>query len=160
MTLGLDPGTNLVGFAFVKGSKKNPEICDYGVLTTEVQERSKMPERLLEIGQDLETLLKKYKPEKALVEDIFFFKNQKTIISVSQSRGVLLYLLAKQGVQINSITPLQLKQSICGYGRATKKQVQTMVQKVYNLKELPKPDDAADSLAMAWIGLWQKTAYN
>ncbi len=82
-----------------------------------------------------------------------FFKNQKTIISVAQSRGVILYLLAKNNVQTKSVTPLQVKQTLCGYGRATKLQMQKMVQKVFGFQNLPKPDDAADSLAMAWWGL-------
>ena len=153
MVLGLDPGTNLVGFAFCSGTKKNPVIEDYGVIKTLARKSQEMPDRLLEIAEDLEVLLDKYRPTKALVEDLFFFKNAKTVISVAQSRGVLLYLLKKRRVKIESITPLQIKQSVCGYGRATKSQVQKMMQKVYNLKDLPKPDDAADSLAMAWLGL-------
>ena len=155
MVLGLDPGVNLVGFAFSSGTQKDPQIENFGVIKTHPRKKEEMPDRLLEIANDLEDLLDKYKPEKALVEDLFFFKNSKTVISVAQSRGVMLYLLAKKNIQIHSITPLQLKQSICGYGRADKKQVQTMVQKVYKLDELPTPDDASDSLAMAWIGLGQ-----
>jgi crossover junction endodeoxyribonuclease RuvC len=105
------------------------------------------------LGQDLETLLQKYQPEIAVVEDLFFFKNQKTVISVAQSRGMVLFLLAKYGLTIHSLTPLQVKQYLCGYGRATKKQIQFMVKKVYNLEKNPKPDDAADSLGMAWLYL-------
>lgn len=153
MILGLDPGTATVGFSFVSGNKKTPLIHDFGVLTTLPRAADQMPQRLLEIAQDLESLLDLYKPKKAVVEDIFFFSNQKTVISVAQSRGMVLYLLAKRGIEIQGITPLQVKQAICGYGKATKKQVQTMVQRLYNLPEIPKPDDAADSLAMAWVGL-------
>jgi crossover junction endodeoxyribonuclease RuvC len=153
MVLGLDPGTNLVGFAFCSGSKKNPVIEDFGVIRTLKKDRAQMPDRLLEIANDLSSLLDKYKPTKAIVEDLFFFKNSKTVISVAQSRGVLLYLLAIRDIKIESITPLQIKQSVCGYGRATKSQVQKMMQKVFKLDTLPKPDDAADSLAMAWLGL-------
>jgi crossover junction endodeoxyribonuclease RuvC len=157
MVLGLDPGTNLVGFAFCTGTQKKPKIEDFGVIKTLPKSREEMPFRLLEIAQDLEFLLDKYKPVKAFVEDLFFFKNSKTVISVAQSRGVLLYLLAKKKVEIYSLTPLQVKQSFCGYGRADKKQIQKMVQKVYNLDEIPKPDDAADSLAMAWLALGKKS---
>ncbi len=153
MIIGLDPGTNLVGYAFVEGNKRSPKIIDYGVLKTQKRAREEMPQRILEIANDLEILLDKYNPTKAIVEDIFFFKNQKTIVSVAQSRGVLLYLLIKRGIEIHSLTPLQLKQYVCGYGRATKSQVQAMVQKVYKMNSKPKPDDAADSLAMAWLGL-------
>jgi crossover junction endodeoxyribonuclease RuvC len=151
--VGLDPGINLVGFSFITGSKKEPKILDFGVLKTEPLPKEMMHLRLLEIAEDFESLLIKYKPSKAVVEDLFFFKNQKTIIAVSQARGMLLYLLAKHNVEVLSMTPLQLKQYLCGYGRATKKQVQFMVQKVYKLDSIPKPDDAADSLALAWLGL-------
>lgn len=151
--IGIDPGTNIVGFAIAEGTQNQPIILNYGILHTKPTQPDLMPNRLLEIATDLEFLIKKYKPKKAIVEDIFFFKNQKTIISVSQSRGVILYLLAKYKVQIISLTPLQIKQNVCGYGRANKKQIQEMVKKLYKLKEIPKPDDAADSLAMAWLCL-------
>jgi len=153
MILGLDPGTATVGYAFVTGNLKHPEIKDFGVLKTQALPKEMMPQRLLEIGQDLEKLINLHNPTKAIVEDLFFFKNTKTVISVAQSRGMMLYLLAKKGVEIVSVTPLQVKQSLCGYGRASKTQVQEMVKRVYRLEEIPKPDDAADSLAMAWLGL-------
>jgi crossover junction endodeoxyribonuclease RuvC len=153
MTIGIDPGTATVGFSLVEGTKQNPVIVEYGVLTTKAGPREIMPQRLLEIATDLESLLKKYKPDRAVVEDLFFFKNAKTVISVAQSRGVTLYLLAKYNVEIIEVTPLQVKQTLCGYGRATKQQMQQMVKRIYKLDEIPKPDDAADSLAMAWIGL-------
>jgi crossover junction endodeoxyribonuclease RuvC len=153
MTIGIDPGTATVGFSLVEGTKQNPIIIEYGVLTTKAGPREIMPQRLLEIATDLESLLKKYKPDRAVVEDLFFFKNAKTVISVAQSRGVTLYLLAKYNVEIIEVTPLQVKQTLCGYGRATKQQMQQMVKRIYKLDEIPKPDDAADSLAMAWIGL-------
>jgi crossover junction endodeoxyribonuclease RuvC len=153
VVIGIDPGTATVGYAISTGTKKNPVILDYGVLHTEALPKEQMPNRLVEIGSDLEILLEKYNPTHAIIEDLFFFKNITTAISVAQSRGVLLYILAKRGVSILSLTPLEIKQGISGYGRATKKQVQTMVQKVYQLPTPPKPDDAADALAMAWLGL-------
>lgn len=153
IVIGIDPGTATVGYAICSGTKKTPTILDYGVLHTEPLPKEKMPNRLLEIGNDLELLLIKFKPTHAIIEDLFFFKNQTTAISVAQSRGVLLYLLAKHNVSILSLTPLEIKQGISGYGRATKKQVQTMVQKVFKLSSPPKPDDAADALAMSWLGL-------
>lgn len=151
--LGLDPGTATVGFALVTGTKKNPQIQQYGVLRTLPQPAEMMPYRLLEIGRDLEDLIQMHQPDLAIVEDIFYFKNQTTIISVAQSRGVCLYLMAKYGMEIRKLTPLQIKQAITGYGRATKKQIQQIVQKIYGLQSLPKPDDAADALAIAWLGL-------
>jgi crossover junction endodeoxyribonuclease RuvC len=153
MILGIDPGTATVGFAFVEGKKKLPLIRDYGVLTTPPLKRESMPQRLLELGEDMEKLIQKYKPTKAVVEDLFFFKNAKTVITVAQSRGMLIYILTKNGVEVTSKTPLQVKQTLCGYGRADKKQVQEMVKKIYKLDKIPKPDDAADALALAWFGL-------
>jgi crossover junction endodeoxyribonuclease RuvC len=153
MTIGIDPGTATVGFSFVDGTKKEPKILEYGVLHTAARAREFMPDRLLELGTDLELLLMKYKPDTAVVEDLFFFKNAKTVISVAQSRGMMLYLLRKHGVSIIEVTPLQVKQTLCGYGRASKQQMQAMVKRIYKLEEIPKPDDAADSLGMAWIGL-------
>ncbi len=157
IVIGIDPGTATIGFSLITGSKKDPEILEYGVLKTMALPVDMMPQRLLEIGSDLETLLNTYKPNMAVVEDLFFFKNHKTVISVAQSRGVILYLLAKHGIKTRSVTPLQVKQTICGYGRADKNQVQQMVKRIFKLDEMPKPDDAADSLAMAWVGLDQKS---
>lgn len=151
--IGIDPGTATLGYAFVKRRSFEPEIIDYGVLKTRTSSTENMPDRLLEIGKDLETLIVKNQPEIAVVEEVFFFKNAKTVISVAQSRGLILYLLAKHQVKIISVTPLQVKQTLCGYGRASKSEIQTMVKKLYKLNKYPKPDDAADALAMAWIGL-------
>ena len=153
MTIGIDPGTATVGYSLVSGTRKDPIIHDYGILQTLPRSREEMPFRLLEIGTDLESILVKYKPDNAVVEDLFFFKNAKTVISVAQSRGMILYLLAKHNVKILELTPLQIKQTLCGYGRATKQQVQNVIKRTYRLDEIPKPDDAADSLAMAWLGL-------
>lgn len=153
MIVGIDPGTAIVGFAFVEKEIKNPKIIDYGVITTQQLPADQIQLRLHEIGQDLGQLLDKHKPNKAVVEDLFFFKNQKTIISVAMSRGVILYELTRRGIPIVNLTPLQLKQQLCGYGRATKDQIQEVVKKVYNLEQIPKPDDAADALALAWLGL-------
>ncbi len=153
MVIGIDPGTATVGFSLVNGTKKDPLIVEYGVLHTDARPREFMPDRLLELGTDMEHILIKHKPTIAVVEDLFFFKNAKTVISVAQSRGMMLYLLRKHGVNIIEVTPLQVKQTLCGYGRASKQQMQAMVKRIYKLDEIPKPDDAADSLAMAWIGL-------
>jgi crossover junction endodeoxyribonuclease RuvC len=153
MTLGIDPGVNIVGYGFVEGSRSKPKIVNFGILHTDKSSREDGYLRLLEIANDLEELIKEYKPTNATVEDLFFFKNEKTVISVAQSRGVILYILAKHGVKVESVTPLQVKNTLCGYGRATKKQVQEMVKRVYGLDGIPKPDDAADALAIAWMGL-------
>jgi crossover junction endodeoxyribonuclease RuvC len=153
MILGIDPGVNIVGYGFVAGSRSNPQIIDFGIVHTDKKNANEGHLRLLEIATDLEYLLNKHKPNKAVVEDLFFFKNEKTVISVAQSRGMIIYLLAKHGIEVESVTPLQVKNTLCGYGRATKKQVQEMVKKVYKLDSIPQPDDAADALAIAWMGL-------
>ena len=127
------------------------DIClDFGVVKTDLPN---LPERLVQIAQDLELLIGKYQPQQAVVEQLFFFKNQKTAMDVAQSRGVVLYLLAKHKIDIIQVTPMQVKQAVCGYGKASKQQVQKMMQKIFNLESLPKPDDATDSLAIAWCGL-------
>jgi crossover junction endodeoxyribonuclease RuvC len=153
IVVGIDPGTATVGYSFVTGTRKSPKILDFGILHTAPTPPHLMPMRLLEIAQDLEQLLDTHKPTHAVIEELFFFKNAKTVITVAQSRGIMLYLLAKRGIEIQGITPLQVKQTLCNYGRADKKQVQQMVQKMYNLDTIPTPDDAADSLAMSWCGL-------
>jgi len=150
LTLGIDPGFAILGYAVVQGTKEKPVCLDFGVVKTDLPN---LPERLVQITQDLELLIEKYQPQQAVVEQLFFFKNQKTAMDVAQSRGVVLYLLAKHKIDIIQVTPMQVKQAVCGYGKASKQQVQKMMQKIFNLESLPKPDDAADSLAIAWCGL-------
>jgi len=145
--LGIDPGTAITGWAVVEEAKKKPRLIACGCVNT-----SKMKsdaERLVEIGKDIATLLKKYKPQEAAIEDLFFFKNLKTAITVAQARGVILYEIKKNLIPLFSYTPLQVKQALTGYGRAEKKQIQIMVKSILNLKSIPKPDDAADAVALA-----------
>lgn len=153
MVIGIDPGTAIVGYSFVSGTRQKPIIHDYGVITTPAMSKDLLPIRLKEIATDLRSLLEVHRPSKAIVEDLFFARNVTTAISVAQARGVILYVLSEFGIPVESPTPLQIKQTICGYGTAKKKQVQTMVTKIYNLDKIPQPDDAADSLAIAWWGL-------
>ena len=151
MILGIDPGTATVGYSVVSGTKQKPVIHDYGVITT--APREDFGGRLLEISWDLEAIIKQHDITDCVLEDLFFFKNAKTVITVAQARGVIMYLLAKNNIKIHSVTPLQVKAAMCGYGRASKEQVQKMVKKIYGLESIPKPDDAADALAMGWYGL-------
>ncbi len=153
LVLGIDPGVATLGYAVVDGSKDNPRCLDFGVVKTKFTRNSGLANRLLEIATDLEIIIQQHQPQKAVIEELFFFKNQKTAITVAQSRGVVLYLLAKYNIPVVHVTPLQVKQTLCGYGKANKQQIQKMVQKLYGLAVLPKPDDAADSLAIAWWGL-------
>jgi crossover junction endodeoxyribonuclease RuvC len=154
--IGIDPGLATVGYAIVEGNKKTPIVLDYGVLSTVAGPESQTPYRLLEIKKDLENLLKEYKPEIAVVEKLFFFKNQKTIMQVAGARGVITCLLAEYGVRIVELTPLEIKQSVSGHGRADKKQIIKLMHRYYGIDpDLNKitPDDAADALAMAYCEL-------
>lgn len=146
--LGLDPGTATTGFAVIEKQEGLLSVLDYGVITT--SNRLLDEERLLEIADNLEEILDQYEPELVAVESLFFFKNQKTAMSVSQARGVILLSIARRGIPVKEITPLQVKQAVTGHGQADKKQIQKMVQQIYSLEKIPKPDDAADALALAY----------
>ena len=148
--LGIDPGTATTGFGVIEYKKKNKKqiVClDYGIIQTSPKQTT--GERLIQLNFDLNEIIKKYKPEMAAVESLFFFKNLKTAMPVSQARGVILYTLSKKNIPFIELTPQQAKTSVTGYGKATKNQVQKMVQKLLFLEEMPKPDDAADALALA-----------
>lgn len=145
--LGIDPGTATTGWAVVEEVRKNPRLVACGCVNTSKFHSD--AERLVEIGRDIETLIKKYKPDEAAIEDLFFFTNQKTAITVAQARGVVLYELKKNKMPIEHYTPLQVKQALTGYGRADKKQMQLMVKNILKLDCVPKPDDAADAAAIA-----------
>lgn len=146
--LGIDPGTATTGFGVIKKiGKQKLKLIDYGCIKTSANLST--AERLNKLHKDLNLLIKKNNPNIVAVEDIFFFKNLKTAIKVSQARGVILLTAAKLKIPIFECTPLQVKQAITSYGRAEKIQVQKMVKTLLNLKEIPKPDDAADALAVA-----------
>ena len=145
--IGIDPGTATTGWAVVEEVKKNPRLIACGCINT--SKFNSDAERLVEIGRDIGSLIKKYKPDEAAIEDLFFFKNLKTAITVAQARGVILYEIKKNGVSLSNYTPLQVKQALTGYGRAGKKQIQIMVKNILKLRSAPKPDDAADAVAIA-----------
>lgn len=147
--MGIDPGTAIVGFGIIKKEKKGQKLklINYGCIKTSATLST--AERLKVIHEKLDSLIKKHKPSMIAVEDIFFFKNLKTAIKVSQARGVILLTIAERKVAVFEFTPLQIKQAVACYGRAEKKQVQRMVQVLLNMKEPPKSDDAADALAVA-----------
>jgi len=143
---GIDPGTAIIGYGLIK-KEKRLILIDYGCIKTSTDLST--ADRLVILNKELEKLLKKYKPDAVAVEDIFFFKNLKTAIKVSQARGVILLTIAHLKIPIYEFTPLQIKQAVACYGRAEKVQVQRMVKTLLNLKDIPKPDDAADALAVA-----------
>lgn len=147
LILGIDPGLAIVGYSLVekKGNKYN--VYDYGVIRTAANKKDS--ERLHEIYKKLTKLIKLYNPDEMAVEELFFNKNVKTAIKVGQARGVILLTGAESKLKIAEYTPLQIKQAVVGYGRAKKMQVQQMVKALLNLNKIPKPDDAADALAVA-----------
>lgn len=144
--LGIDPGTATTGFGVIETAPRLKWI-DHGTIITP----KGMPahERLLLLEQGLTRVFKKYKPELVCVEKLYFFKNLKTALPVSEARGVVLLLVAKNKVALEELTPLQAKMAVTGYGKAEKKQVQYMVKQILSLDDLPSPDDAADALALA-----------
>ena len=145
--IGIDPGTAIVGYGIVDFEKNKYEAVHYGVITT--SKDLNMEDRIFIIYEELKKILDEYKPEYMAIEDLFYFKNNKTVISVAQARGIVLLTGKQKNIPIASYTPLQVKIGITGYGKADKKQMQEMVRIQLNLKEVPKPDDAADALAAA-----------
>lgn len=145
--LGIDPGTAIVGYSIVETDGKKYNLLDYGCIYTTNDDD--MPERLNKIYDHLESIINIWKPDQAAIEELFFFKNQKTVIKVGQARGVISLVCKKLGLEIFDYTPLQVKMGITGYGKSNKNQVQEMVKQILNLEEIPKPDDAADAIAIA-----------
>jgi len=145
--LGIDPGTALVGWAIIVDNQSKAETLAYGHISTNAG--LPLARRLAEIAGNLREIADKYQPDEVAIEELFFFKNQKTVMAVSQARGAILLTMEEIGVKIFEYTPLQIKQALTGYGRAEKQQVQLMVKNILKLKEIPKPDDTADALAIA-----------
>jgi crossover junction endodeoxyribonuclease RuvC len=147
LVLGMDPGTATTGFGLVKYEKGREIMVRYGVIRTSPS--MDMPQRLAKINREYNELLDEYHPDAVAIEELFHHKNAKTVITVAQCRGVLLMIPAARDIEIAEYTPLQVKQAVTGFGNADKKQVQIMVQKILKLETVPKPDDAADALAIA-----------
>lgn len=145
--LGLDPGIATVGFGIVDTEKNKQKLVTCGVITTPAH--TPLTQRLDQIYTDLEELIRTYQPEVMAVEELFFNTNITTGISVAQGRGVILLCAFRAGLRIFEYTPLQVKQAVVGYGRAEKKQVMDMVRRILSLPAPPKPDDAADAVALA-----------
>jgi crossover junction endodeoxyribonuclease RuvC len=149
--LGLDPGLAVTGFGVVKkGKDKKFSVIDYGCILT----NKGLPagDRLKKIHNELNKLIKKHKPDLVSIENVYFFKNLKTVMPVSQAKGVMLLAAAQRNIPIYEVTPLQVKMAMVGYGRADKKQVQRMVAILLNLEKPIKSDDAADALGVAICG--------
>jgi crossover junction endodeoxyribonuclease RuvC len=148
LVIGIDPGTAITGYGLVKeDSTGKLTTVDYGVITT--SSSMTMAQRLLHLYTQLTEITKFHHPDSAAVEKLFFQKNVRTAISVGQGRGVAILALAQSQLEISEYTPLEIKQAVSGYGGAGKKQLQEMVRLLLDLDDLPRPDDAADALAVA-----------
>ncbi|MGI5850826.1 MAG: crossover junction endodeoxyribonuclease RuvC [Caldicoprobacterales bacterium] len=145
--LGIDPGMAIVGYGVIENCNHKLKAIDYGVITT--PSTMETPKRLVSIYDGIHDLINRYQPAEVAVEELFFNKNVKTALTVGHARGVAVLAAAKTGLDLYEYTPLQVKQSVVGYGRAEKSQVQQMVKLLLKLKDIPKPDDAADALAVA-----------
>ncbi|MEK7544906.1 MAG: crossover junction endodeoxyribonuclease RuvC [Patescibacteria group bacterium] len=145
--LGLDPGTETTGFGIIEVIKGVVTLLDYGCIKTE--RKYSQAQRLSQIRDDLDSIIKAWNPGYAAVEKLFFSKNVKTAMAVSESRGVLMQKLQEENIWTQEYTPNEIKMNICGDGKAEKKSIQKMVQLILKLKEVPTPDDAADALAIA-----------
>ncbi|MBK5253556.1 MAG: crossover junction endodeoxyribonuclease RuvC [Peptostreptococcaceae bacterium] len=145
--IGIDPGYAILGYGIIDYKGNRFEVVDYGAITTD--SKMAMPDRLCILYDSLSEVIKKYEPEEASIEELFFNNNAKTAILVGQARGVAVLACAENKLIISEYTPLQIKQGLVGYGRADKKQVQYMVKAILNLEKVPKPDDTADALAAA-----------
>ena len=145
--IGIDPGYAIVGFGVLDFDGRNFSVVNFGAITTPAG--MDFDKRLAMIYNDMNEVLELYKPDVLAIEKLYFNTNHTTAIDVAQARGVILLSAAQRLIPINEYTPLQVKSSIAGYGRAEKHQVQEMTRSILHLKEVPKPDDTADALALA-----------
>jgi len=163
LTLRIDPGTAIMGYGLVESGAFDSEkpgadelrLVEYGALRTPAH--TPMSERLPMLYSGLMDLMSEHRPDAVAVEELFFNKNVRTALSVGQARGVVILAAAHAGVSLAEYTPLQVKQAVVGYGRATKEQVQSMVKILLNMDHIPQPDDAADALAIAICHIHSQT---
>ena len=144
--LGIDPGYGITGFGIIEADRGNTALLGCGAITTPAG--ADFSARLEMIYEDMKSLLEKAKPEAVAIEELFFGQNVTTGIGVAQSRGVILLAIRQAGVPVFSYKPMQVKQAVVGYGNATKHQVQDMTKRLLKLDKMPKPDDAADAIAI------------
>ena len=145
--LGVDPGVATIGFGLIEADRGSQRLLRFGVITTPAG--LPLSNRLYQISQDMEELLSAFHPDEAAVEELFFSKNITTGIAVAHGRGVILLELERAGIPVYEYTPMQVKQAVAGYGGAEKRQVMLMTQRLLRMGEIPRPDDAADALAIA-----------
>lgn len=145
--LGIDPGVATIGFGLVEAERGGARLLRYGVITTPAG--LPLSSRLYQISRDMCQLLEQFRPDETAVEELFFSKNITTGIAVAHGRGVILLEVERAGVPVFEYTPMQVKQAVAGYGGADKRQVMLMTQRLLKMREIPRPDDAADALAIA-----------
>ena len=145
--LGIDPGYGITGFGIIEADRGNSTLLGCGAITTPAG--ADFSARLEMIYEDMRALLEKAKPDAVAIEELFFGQNVTTGIGVAQSRGVILLAIRQAGLPVYSYKPMQVKQAVVGYGNATKHQVQDMTKRLLHLEKMPKPDDAADAIAIA-----------
>lgn len=145
--LGIDPGVATIGFGVINAERQKNTLIQYGIITTPAG--IPLASRLLQISNDMEELIHLFQPDEMAIEELFFSTNITTGISVAHGRGVILLAAEKLGVPIFEYTPIQVKQAVAGYGKADKKQVMLMTQRLLHMNRIPRPDDAADALAIA-----------
>ncbi len=145
--IGIDPGYAIAGYGIVEYIGNKFKVLEYGAITTD--SKTPFPQRLCALYEGLDEIIKKHKPDFAAFEELFFNTNVKTAIAVGHARGVLILSAQRAGVPVYQYTPLQIKQAVTGYGRADKMQMQAMIKALLGLSKVPKPDDAADGLAVA-----------
>ena len=145
--LGIDPGIAIVGYGVVDKEGNRYKTVAYDAVTTRAH--TPLEERLLLVYKGIDEIIKMYKPDAMSIEELFFNNNAKTAVAVGQARGVILLAAVQNGIPIYEYTPLQVKQALTGYGRASKSQIQQMMKSILGLESVPKPDDVADALAIA-----------
>lgn len=150
IVIGIDPGYGRLGFAVIELVSSKPTSLTHGVITTAAN--GDMGKRLVEIAADIRGLLKRFTPDLLVIEELFFAKSTTTALKVAEVRGVVMLLAAEAGIAVVQVKPNEVKMATTGYGRADKRQMQEMVKVLFGLKAIPKPDDAADALAIAFTG--------
>ncbi|MBU4315495.1 crossover junction endodeoxyribonuclease RuvC [Patescibacteria group bacterium] len=148
--LGIDPGFGRCGFGVIEQVDGDWLCLNHGVIITDPG--LDFEQRLLEIGRNVEEIIEKFAPQVLALEELFFAKSTTTALQVAEVRGMIQYISAKKGIEIVGVKPNEVKMAVTGYGAADKHQMQEMIKNIFHLSDIPKPDDAADALAIAWTG--------
>lgn len=150
IVLGIDPGYGRCGFGVIEEVNRDWRCLEHGVFTTKKEQDHS--DRLLEIAKDLKSVIKKHNPTILVIEELFFAKATTTALKVAEARGVIMMIAREFGLDVIQVKPNEVKLAVTGYGKAEKRQIQEMIKTIFGFSEIPKPDDAADALAVAWCG--------